>query len=111
MGDRPKTPAPRSAAPPGKELEDGKVPAGEPPDTGSGTARRGRTPAVADRITVSLVAKALADLERIQARTHMSKTDIINRAISVYEFIEAELSEDAEIIVRNDGREHYVKLL
>ena len=41
----------------------------------------------------------------------MSKTDIINRAISAYEFIEAELGEGAEIIVRRDGRDHYVKLL
>lgn len=111
MADRPKTPAPGAAAPPGRAPDDSGVPAGEPPDTGSSAARRGRALAVADRITVSLVVKALADLERTQDRTRMSKTDIINRAISVYEFIEAEIGEGAEIIVRRDGRDHYVKLL
>lgn len=111
MANRPKAPAPRSASPPGREPSDGNVPAGAPPGAGSGAARQSKPPAAADRITVSLVAKALADLERTQDRTAQSKTDIINRAISVYEFIDAELSEGAEIIVRRDGRDHYVKLL
>jgi hypothetical protein len=111
MANRPKTPPPRYASPPGRTPGDSEVPAGEPPGTGSGAARQGRAPAVTDRITVSLVPKAFADLQRTQDRTHMSKTDIINRAISVYEFIEAELGEGAEIIVHRDGRDHYVKLL
>lgn len=110
MANRPKTPPPRSAPPPGRAPEAEQTPAGGPPGNGPGTTRQGRSSAVADRITVSLVAKALADLDRTQQRTQMSKTDIINRAISVYEFIEAELSEGADIIVRRDDREHYVKL-
>ena len=68
-------------------------------------------PATVDRITVALVAKAAADLQAIQDRTGLSKTDIVNRAISLYEFIDAELSEGAELSVRRDGKEHLIKLL
>jgi hypothetical protein len=71
----------------------------------------GPAPSVIDRITVALVAKAAADLQVIQDRTGLSKTDIVNRAISLYEFIDSELSEGAELIVRRDGKEHLIKLL
>ena len=71
----------------------------------------GPAPSVIERITVALVAKAAADLQAIQDRTGLSKTDIVNRAISLYEFIDAELSEGAELSVRRDGKEHLIKLL
>lgn len=71
----------------------------------------GRTPPVTDRITVALVRKAGEDLQTTQERTGLSKTDIVNRAISLYEFIDAELSAKAELIVRRDGKEHIIKLL
>ena len=71
----------------------------------------GRTPSVVDRITVALVRKAATDLEITQDRTGLSKTDIVNRAISLYEFVDAELSADAELIVRRNGKEHIIKLL
>jgi hypothetical protein len=64
-----------------------------------------------DRITVALVAKAAADLQNTHERTQMSKTDIVNRAISLYEFFEAEMSTGAELIVRRDGQDYLVKLL
>jgi hypothetical protein len=41
----------------------------------------------------------------------MSKTDIVNRAVSLYEFVEAEMSAGAELIVRRDGEDYIVKLL
>jgi hypothetical protein len=65
----------------------------------------------ATRITVALVAKALTDLRRTVERTRMSQTDVVNRAISLYEFVDSELSQGAEFIVRKDGQEHLVKLL
>jgi hypothetical protein len=69
-------------------------------------------PVAPDRITVALVPKAAADLQIVHDRTHQSKTDIVNRAVSLYEFIEAELSAGAELIVRQkDGQEHMIKLL
>ena len=67
--------------------------------------------APADRITVALVAKAAADLQNTHERTRMSKTDIVNRAVSLYEFVEAELGAGADLIVRRDGQDYLVKLL
>lgn len=68
-------------------------------------------PAVTARITVSLVPKAAADLQKVHDRTRMSKTDIINRALSLYEMIEGELAVGADVIIRRDGQDHYVKFL
>jgi uncharacterized UPF0146 family protein len=71
----------------------------------------GHPPSVTERITVALVARAAADLQATQDRTGLSKTDIVNRAISLYEFIDTELNDGGELIVRRDGKEHLIKLL
>lgn len=63
------------------------------------------------RVTVTLVPKAATDLQNTHERTRMSKTDIVNRAISLYEFVEAEMSSGAEIIVRRDGEDYVVEML
>ena len=58
------------------------------------------TPAAsAERITVALIPKAAADLEKLLDRTGLSKTDITNRAITAYEFIEAQIRAGKEIII------------
>src|SRR5437660_85881 len=41
-----------------------------------------------ERITVALIPKAVADLQHLQEGTGLSKTDLVNRAISLYRFIE-----------------------
>jgi len=41
-------------------------------------------------ITVVLVSKATGDLARTHGRTELSQTDIVNRAISLYEFLDQE---------------------
>jgi len=63
------------------------------------------------RITVALVGRAAADLRRITERTQMSQTDVVNRAVSLYEFVDSEISSGAELIVRRDGRDQLVRLL
>jgi hypothetical protein len=84
----------------------------EPADLANPASSSPRPPiALEDPITVVLVAKAAADLEITHERTNMSKTDIINRAVSLYEFIEAELRAGAQLIVRRDGRDFLVKLM
>jgi hypothetical protein len=60
-----------------------------------------RTSAVNDRITVALVKKAGEDLQRLQDRTGLSKTDIVNRAISLYEFIDAQVQAGNDLFVRD----------
>lgn len=64
------------------------------PETGS-------TPEAAERITVALVPAAAGHLRQLQARTNMSKTDITNRAITSYEFLEASMQSGHELLVRD----------
>jgi hypothetical protein len=60
-----------------------------------------QTPAVTDRITVALVRQAGEDLESLRERTGLSKTDIVNRAISLYEFTENQLAAGKQLLVRD----------
>jgi hypothetical protein len=63
----------------------------------------GQRPSTADRVTVALVPKAADDLQHTIERTGLSKTDVINRAVSLYEFIDSRLSDGAELLIR-DGK-------
>ena len=67
----------------------------------------------ADRITVALIPKASEDLQRLQDRTGLSKTDLANRAISLYEFIESQLQAGRELLVRDPetGESQMIRLL
>ena len=67
----------------------------------------------ADRITVALIPKASEDLQRLQDRTGLSKTDIVNRGISLYEFIDSQLQAGNDLIVKDPktGESQMVKLL
>ncbi|MEU5694228.1 hypothetical protein [Actinosynnema sp. NPDC020468] len=69
--------------------------------------------ATAERITVALIAKVTEELRRVQERTGLSKTDAVNRAISVYEFLDAQLAAGNELVLRHPdtGREQLVRLL
>jgi hypothetical protein len=55
----------------------------------------------AELVAVALLAKVAGDLESLQERTGLSRTDIINRAISLYEFIEAQLRAKNDLLIRN----------
>jgi hypothetical protein len=54
-----------------------------------------------ERITVALIPKATEDLQHLQDATKLSKTDIVNRAITLYEFVETQRSEGRELLVRD----------
>jgi hypothetical protein len=56
-----------------------------------------------DRITVALVPKAAGDLTRLQQRTSLGKTDVVNRAISLYEFLQAQIDAGHDIITRDQA--------
>jgi hypothetical protein len=66
-----------------------------------GDAAGGPPPASPERITVALIPKAAADLQSLQDRTHLSKTDLANRAISLYEFIDGQLRDGKEVLIRD----------
>jgi hypothetical protein len=115
---RPADTPPGAAAkePPGTTAETAGPPQGAPPGGANAGWPLGhplhRGPAaVAALITIALVEKAAADLERTHERTRLSKTDIVNRALSLYEFIDAELGDGAELIVRRDGHDNLLQLL
>jgi hypothetical protein len=56
---------------------------------------------VAERITVALIPKVVEDLQRLQKRTSLSKTDLANRAITLYEFIDSQVSTGREVLIRD----------
>ena len=66
---------------------------------------------ILERITIPMIDKAADDLRITHDRTGLSIIDIVNRAISLYEFVDAELRVQAELIVRRDGKDHLIKLL
>lgn len=68
-------------------------------------------PAVAERINVALIAEAAEAIEKLRHRTGLKKVDIVNRALSIYEFIDAELRAGNRIIIRDqDGNDQVVKI-
>jgi hypothetical protein len=78
----------------------------------SGIAEGMRPPAV-DRITVALIPKAGEDLQLLQDRTGLSKTDIANRAITLYEFIDSQLRTGRDVLIRDNdtGVSEIIRLL
>ena len=54
-----------------------------------------------DRITVALIPRAGQDLQLLQDRTGWSKTDLVNRAITAYEFFDAKSKDGQEILLRD----------
>jgi len=64
-------------------------------------------------VTVALIPKAVEDLQRLQDRTGLSKTDIVNRAISVYEFVDAQVLAGNDLIIRDrkTGETQILRLL
>ena len=88
----------------------GKSPRGED------VARPQRTERITqptERITVALIPKAGEDLQRLQERTSLSKTDITNRAITLYEFIDAQIRAGRDILIRDSktGETQLVRIL
>lgn len=69
-------------------------------------------PVTVERISVSLVRESVDALAKIQERTGLKKVDAVNRALMIYEFIDAELRSGNDIIVRDaDGRDQVVKFI
>ena len=66
-----------------------------------------------DRITVALIPRAAGHLQDLQGRTGLSKTDLANRAITLYEFIDAQLRAGRDLLVRDNatGESEVVRLL
>jgi hypothetical protein len=66
-----------------------------------------------ERITVNLLAKVGEDLQRLHERTSLSKTDILNRAITLYEFLDDRTRNGHNLILRNEstGETQLIRIL
>src|ERR1700722_10501748 len=71
------------------------------------------TPVPGERMTVILIPKAGKDLRMLEQRTNLSRTDLANRAITLYEFVDAQLRAGQDIIARDKetGATKLVQLL
>ncbi len=56
-----------------------------------------------ERITVALIPKVAAELVRLQDRTDLSKTDLVNRAITLYEYLDEQVRKGDDLLIR-DGK-------
>lgn len=54
----------------------------------------------AERVNVALVREVLEELALLQERTSLSRTDITNRAITLYEFVDRQLRSGHEVLIR-----------
>jgi hypothetical protein len=67
-------------------------------------ANHGARPhALGEHLSVILIPTVAGDLRRLQRRTRLSTTDLMNRAITSYEFLEAQLRAGRDLIVRDNG--------
>lgn len=60
-----------------------------------------RGPAVVDRVNVVLIEQAAQAIAKLQERTGLKKVDIVNRALSIYEYIDAQLRAGNELLIRD----------
>jgi hypothetical protein len=56
---------------------------------------------LAEHLNVILIPKAQGDLQKLRDRTELSRTDIANRAITLYEFVDAQLRAGNELLIRD----------
>ena len=64
------------------------------------------------KVQLPLVPQAATDLAKACERSRLSPTDIVNRAISLYEFLDEERASGAEVLLRRpDGSTVSVQLM
>ena len=56
---------------------------------------------LAGNVAVALISKVESDLQKLRDRTGLSRTDIINRAITLYEFIDEQLSAGNQVHIKD----------
>jgi hypothetical protein len=69
--------------------------------------------AVATRVTVGIVPSAAAALEKLMRRLGLNRTDVINRAITVYALVDDHISNGYELVFRDPetGKERLVTII
>lgn len=63
------------------------------------------------KITAALIPQAAQDLESAVARSGRGKTDIVNRAIILFAYVDAQLAAGRELLIRGrDGNLERIRL-
>jgi hypothetical protein len=69
-------------------------------------------PAANERYSVTLVPPAVEAIGQLTAATGLTKTDVINRAVQIYAFIEERMREGSDVLLRNrDGETERVHIV
>ncbi|NUT96260.1 MAG: hypothetical protein HOY78_29965 [Saccharothrix sp.] len=68
---------------------------------------------VINRITVGIIPKVWAELARLITNTKFNRTDVVNRAISVYAMVDENLRNGQELVFRDPktGKERVVEII
>jgi hypothetical protein len=75
------------------------------PMTRNGAERATERQVVAERITVGLIPRVVAELERLQESSGLSKTDLVNRAISLSAYVDAQIAAGKDLLLRDSNGE------
>lgn len=60
---------------------------------------------VSERYSVTLVPPAVQAVAELTASTGLSKTDVINRAVQIYAFLDSHLRKGSDVILRSSDGE------
>jgi hypothetical protein len=77
------------------------------------SARSSERQVMAERITVGLIPKVVKELDELQKNTGMSKTDLVNRAVSLYALVERHLAcgEELRLFSPKNNQQQRIHLL
>lgn len=69
-------------------------------------------PVVVARVNVTLIQSAADALQALRDRTGLKKVDIVNRAVQIFEFVDAEMRAGNDVLIQSpDGDVQRVKIL
>ncbi|GAA4599109.1 hypothetical protein GCM10023194_78280 [Planotetraspora phitsanulokensis] len=75
-------------------------------------AREKKDQPAVERINAALVPESAQALDELQRRTGLKKVDLVNRALMIYEFIDSELRNGKQIVLRDkEGSDQLVKII
>lgn len=68
---------------------------------------------VITRITVGIIPKVWSELQRLMESTKFNRTDVVNRAISVYAMVDDNMRDGYELVFRDpkSGKERIVEII
>lgn len=70
-------------------------------------------PRAVERLTVGLIARVAGELRTMTETSGLSKADLINRAVSLYAYIDARIAAGDDLLIRSasTGEVERIKLL